>query len=84
MFRSTGRLDAYLEHQRGSSSISERMDTPAAVMTFAEAVAEDLVPSHLSQALMSEKNRTHYRGTFNDGTQILLTVASHWNTGFIE
>ncbi len=50
-----------------------RMDTPAAVMKTdipAEAVAEDVVLSHLSQVLMSEKTcRTHYRGTFNDGTQ---------------
>ena len=23
--------------------------------------------------------RTHYRGTFNDGTQFLMTVESHWN-----
>ena len=39
-----------------------RMDIPAAVMKTdipAEAVAEDVVPSHLSQVLMSEKPAVH-------------------------
>ena len=63
-----------------------RMDTPAAVMktdTPAEAAAADVVPSHLSQVLMSEKPAVHITEELlmmEHSSILLMTVASRWNS----
>ena len=49
----------------------------------AEAVAEDVVPSHLSQVLMSEKPAVHITEeplTTEHSSILPMTVASHWNS----
>ncbi len=64
-------------HENGHSSAVMKTDIPA------EAVAEDVVHTHLSQALMSEKPAVHIteEPLMTEHSSILpMTVASHWNS----
>ena len=66
-----------------------RMDTPAAVMktdTPAEAAAADVVPSHLSQVLMSEKPAVHIteEPLMTEHSLILpMTAENRWNSSAV-